>query len=47
MEYFIQHKKLNNFQVAKYLSFFESDLDNFEEDFYSHLTNLIEQYLGI
>lgn len=47
MEYFIQHKKLNAFQVTKYLDFFDSDVDLFEEDFYAHLTNCIEKYLGM
>ena len=47
MEYYIQHKKLNNFQVSKYFGFFQSALEVFEEDFYSHLTNLIEHYLDI
>lgn len=47
MEYYIQHKKLNPFQVTKYLSFFQSDVDLFEEDFYGHLTNCIERYLGM
>lgn len=47
MEYYIQHKKLNNFQVAKYLGLFNSDLDSFEEGFYCHLTTLIERYLDI
>lgn len=47
MEYYIQHKKLNPFQVAKYLNYFQSDVDMFEEDFYSHLTTCIERYLGM
>lgn len=47
MEYYIQHKKLNNFQVTKYLSFFQTSLDEFEEKFYAHLTIVIERYLNI
>jgi hypothetical protein len=45
MEYFIQHKKLNNFQVVKYLGFFKLEIDAFEDDFYGHMTGLIELYL--
>jgi hypothetical protein len=47
MEYYIQHKKLNNFQVSKYLGFFQTDLEVFEEAFSVHLTLVIEQYLNI
>ena len=46
MEYFVTHKKLNNFQVEKYLSLFNNDMDSFEEEFYCKLTTLIETYFA-
>lgn len=46
MEYFVAHKKLNNFQVEKYLAFFDNDTETFEEEFYCKLTTLIETYLA-
>lgn len=45
MEYFIQHKKLNSVQVNKYLGFFDTNLDEFEETLYAGLTTLVEQFL--
>ena len=45
MEYFIQHKKLTTVQVIKYLDFFDTQLEDFEETFYAGLTTLVEQFL--
>lgn len=46
MEYFIQHKKLTSVQVIKYLGFFDTNVDDFEDAFYAGLTTLVEHFLA-
>ena len=46
MEYFVADKKLNTIQVEKYLAFFETNSETFEEEFYCKLTTLIEKFLS-
>lgn len=46
MEYRVLEKRLNHQQAAKYLSYFDKDLDEFEEHLHDRLGLLIESFLG-
>ncbi|RDH82701.1 MAG: hypothetical protein DIZ80_10500 [endosymbiont of Galathealinum brachiosum] len=46
MEYKLNNKKLTHDKAAKYLSFFDKNLDEFEGHLHDKLALLIDEYLG-
>ncbi|WP_299792077.1 hypothetical protein [uncultured Shewanella sp.] len=46
MQYSVNNKQLNREKAAKYLSHFQSDLDDFEEHFHDKVSLLINDFLS-